>query len=149
MSRNGSHTAAFGDDDYTFRLGWGEWRDLQEACDAGPYVILDRLAAGRWRIEDIREVIRYGLIGGGLEPAKALKLIRQYVEDRPPMGSWKLALDIATAGVIGAPEEEVGKKAEAASRGRGKRRSRTANSGSLPSTEQAPSSASPRKKSTA
>lgn len=139
MSRDASHTADFGDDTYRFRLGWGEWAKLQEACDIGPYALLDRLASGRWRVEDIREVIRYGLIGGGMEPGKALKMIREYVEARPPMECWQLAVDIATAGVIGAPEEEVEKKAAAASQEGETPRSPTESSDLPPSTEQAQS----------
>lgn len=113
-NRDASISLDFGDGTYTFRLGWGELSKLQEACDAGPYVILQRIASGAWQINDIREVIRYGLIGGGLEPQKALKLVKEYVESRPPLESIPFAHGILSAGLMGAPEEEVG-NAEAAS----------------------------------
>jgi hypothetical protein len=139
MSRDASLTEPFGDGDHHFRLAWAQLEKIQEACDAGPYVVLDRLASGRWRLEDIREVIRYGLIGGGMTPVEALKLVREYVEGRPPHESLALAQKIMIAGVVGAPEEEVGKKAEAASQEGEKPRSPTENSDLPPSTERAPS----------
>ncbi|MCV9910022.1 gene transfer agent family protein [Brucella sp. HL-2] len=116
MSRDASLTTDFGNDSYTFALRWGQLASLQEACDAGPYVILDRLVGGTWKMNDIRETIRYGLIGGGLAPAAALTLVREYVEARPPMENVLLARAILTAGLMGAPEEKVG-EAEAANQG--------------------------------
>jgi len=96
------------DGTYSFRLAWGELAQLQEACDAGPYVIFERLRRSTWRIEDISNVIRLGLIGGGMTPADALKKTRAYVEDRPPVESLTFALGILSAGLLGAPDEPVG-----------------------------------------
>lgn len=115
MSRDGSIDLDFADGTYHFRLAWGELEKLQEACDAGPYVVLDRLLSGRWRVSDISETIRLGLIGGGMEPVKALKLVREYVQSRPPLENLVLAQRVLGAAVVGVPEEEVGKKSEAAS----------------------------------
>lgn len=96
------------DGTYSFRLAWGQLGELQEKCDAGPYVVLQRLHSGAWRIEDITNIIRLGLIGGGLEPSPALKLARRYVEDRPPMESLIPAQVILSAALMGAPEEPMG-----------------------------------------
>lgn len=96
------------DGTYSFRLAWGHLGELQEKCDAGPYVVLQRLHGGAWRIEDISNIIRLGLIGGGLEPSAALKLTRRYVEDRPPMENVIPAQIILSAALMGAPEEKVG-----------------------------------------
>lgn len=96
------------DGTYAFRLGWGELAELQEKCDAGPYVILDRLQTRQWRIEDISNTIRLGLIGGGIEPVKALKLVRKYVEARPPVENLIYAVGILSAGLMGAPDEPPG-----------------------------------------
>ncbi|QFT69604.1 hypothetical protein FIU93_22655 [Labrenzia sp. THAF35] len=96
------------DDDYTFRLGWGELVELQEKCDAGPYVILNRMQNSTWLVEDISNVIRLGLIGGGLEPVKALRLVRQYVEARPPVENLLHAIGILSAGLLGAEDEQPG-----------------------------------------
>jgi len=114
MSRDASIRLEWADGEYVFRLAWGQLAKLQEECDAGPYAILNRLSNGAWRIEDIANVIRWGLIGGGLDAPKALKLTRTYVEDRPPAENLMVAQAILAAGCLGAPEEDVGKKAEAA-----------------------------------
>lgn len=114
MSRDASVTLPFADGDYVFRLAWGQLRELQEARDAGPYVILARLQSYEWRVEDISEVIRLGLIGGGTLPVKALQLTRAYVEARPPIENLPTAILVLGTAVIGHRDEEVGKN-EAAS----------------------------------
>jgi len=109
QNRNGQIALDFGDATYPFRLGWGELQKLQEACDCGPVVVLERLSNKTFKIEDIRETIRLGLIGGGLEPTKALKLVRDWVEERPPFENLILAQVVLSAALIGAPEEEEDK----------------------------------------
>lgn len=61
-----------------------------------------------WRIEGISNIIRLGLIGGKMEPVAALKLVRAYVESRPPMENLVPAQVILSAALMGAPEETVG-----------------------------------------
>lgn len=112
--RDASVSFDWADGTYTFRLAWGQLGELQEKCDAGPYVVLQRLHSGAWRIEDITNIIRLGLIGGGMEPSPALKLVRRYVEDRPPMENIIPSQVILSAALMGAPEEKVG-EADAAS----------------------------------
>lgn len=115
MSRDGSITFPWADGDYTFRLGWGELETLQEAVDAGPWTVLDRLATRQCRVGDISHVIRLGLIGGGHEPVAALNLVRDYVEKRPPAENLLHAYSILAVAVQGKPEEPVG-EGEAADR---------------------------------
>lgn len=111
MSRDASVTLPFADGDKTFRLAWGELIKLQEATDAGPFVVYQRLMTGRWRIEDISQTIRLGLIGGGMEPGKALAFVRDYVESRPPLESLPLAQGILGIALQGAPDEQPGESA--------------------------------------
>lgn len=115
MSRNGSLTSDFADGTYEFRLAWGELIKLQEARDTGPYLVLNRLLNGGWMVQDISDVIRLGLIGGGMEAVKALKLVRSYVEGSVPLENLVLAQRVLGAALIGSTEEELGKKSEAAS----------------------------------
>lgn len=140
MSRDGSITVPFADKDYPFRLAWGELMQLQEATDAGPYVVLQRLASGTWKVEDISHTIRLALIGGGLTPGDALRLTRQYVEGRPPMENIMLAQGILSASLLGAPEDDRSKKNGKARRTRSTT-SPTAKSGFQPSSEPQPQSA--------
>lgn len=115
----------FGDGTYRFVLRYGELMQLQERVNAGPAWILDRLLAPNaenrgWRVEDLSNIVRLGLIGGGLEPNKALGLVRSYVEARPSMESLNLAIAILSAALVGAPDEASKKKTQAtAKRSRG------------------------------
>lgn len=108
MSRDARIELDWADGTYAFRLAWAQLAELQEQCDAGPYVVHERLATGQWRIEDISNVIRLGLIGGGMEPAAALKKVRTYVEDRPPLESILYARAIIASGLKGAKDEILG-----------------------------------------
>lgn len=115
MSRDASVTLEWADGEYTFRLRQGELIELQEKTDAGPMWVLNRMMQPTpenrgWRVEDIREVIRLGLIGGGMEPVKALKLVRTYVESRPPMENLLFAQSILAAGIMGVPDDQPQKK---------------------------------------
>lgn len=114
MSRDAAIDLDWADGTYRFRLGWGELAELQEKTNAGPYVVLQRLHSGAWMIEDVSNVIRLGLIGGGMKPTDALAKVRTYVEKRPPLESVLHATGILTAGLMGAPDEPVG-EAEAPS----------------------------------
>lgn len=108
MSRDASITLTWADSDYTFRLPWAQLEMLQEATEAGPWVVLERLAYKTCKVGDISHVLRCGLIGGGIEPAKAVTLVREYVEKRPPAENLLHAQAVLTIALHGAPEEEVG-----------------------------------------
>ncbi|QRM43984.1 gene transfer agent family protein [Rhizobium sp. BG4] len=137
MSRDGSCEIPFNGQRTMFKLTWRELMKIQEACDAGPYVVLDRLVTGRWRLQDISEVIKWGLIGGGMSQSAALTLVETEVEGRRPLENLVIAQTVLGAGVVGAPEEDVGKKSEAANPRKRKSRSRTESSGLPPSLETA------------
>ncbi len=108
MARDARIELDWADGTYAFRLAWGQLVELQEKCDAGPYVVLNRLYSGQWRMEDIAHTIRLGLIGGGLSPVDALRLARTYVEARPPLENVLVAQVALAAGLQGAPDETVG-----------------------------------------
>lgn len=108
MSRDARIELDWADGTYAFRLAWGQLAELQEKTDCGPYVVLNRLYSNQWRVEDISNVIRLGLIGGGMAPVDALRRVRAYVEDRPPLENVPAAQAILAAGLVGAPEEKLG-----------------------------------------
>ncbi|CDM56287.1 MULTISPECIES: gene transfer agent family protein [Rhizobium] len=135
MSRDGSCEVPFNGRRTFFKLAWRELMKIQEACDAGPYLVLDRLVSGRWRLQDISEVIKWGLIGGGMSQGDALTLVESEVEGRPPLENLVVAQKVLGAGVIGSAEEDVGKKSVAASPVKRKSRSRMGRSGLPPSSE--------------
>lgn len=109
MSRDASITFEWGDGETTFRLDIKHLEKLQEARDCGPMVLLERLSSGRWMVQDIREVLRWGLIGGGKTPAEASKLLRLYFEETfPGVDNLLAAIRILGHAVVGPPDEPLG-----------------------------------------
>lgn len=130
MNRDGAVTRLWGDTERTFRLGIGEWRKVQETCDAGPGEIAARLStwaamrasnptatflqmlagggAGKWRVDDVREPLYRGLIGAGMDPTAAGKLIRELHDERPLMENIDLALAVVLGSLVGPADEPVG-----------------------------------------
>lgn len=107
------------DGDYTFRLAWGQLIELQEKTDCGPGFLLDKMWQNNWKVQHISEIIRLGLIGGGQTPADALKLTRNYVENRPPLENLSLAQAILAISLQGAPEEAKGEAQAVAEKTKG------------------------------
>ena len=90
--------------EHTFDLRIGELQALQDACDAGPEFILNRIMAGQWRYADLFDTIRLGLIGGGMNPQRAQELVTTYAVNAPLDQTFPLALDIITARWSGVSE---------------------------------------------
>ena len=118
MSRDGSCSFDWADGEHRFRIGLGEARELQEKTGCGPYFLQARMASGDWRVDDVRETIRLGLIGGGMEPIKALALVKAYVDERPlSLSNLPCARSILMAGFTAAPDgEKPGKRGAARAR---------------------------------
>lgn len=108
MTASAKITLLWGDGDRAFRLAIGQLRELQDKCDAGPAEILGRLSNGTWRVDDIRETLRLGLIGGGATPTDALVLTARYVDNRPLMENVMPAQAVLLAAIVG-EEEPPGK----------------------------------------
>jgi len=133
MSADGSIDIVWGDGEHRFRTRLKEWREIQDKCGSGLIEIMDRLAGRRWKVDDVREPIRIGLIGGGMTPSAAHALVVSYVDQRPLAESVQTAFAILMAAIVGVPEDKVG-KAEAEESGG------TDGSSSRPSTEPEPQS---------
>jgi hypothetical protein len=103
----------FGDGSYVFRLPWGLLVELQEKLESGPYAVFKRLLGDDWRVEDISETIRLGLIGGDkdIKPIAANKLVTRYVRERPLAENVPLARAILQVALFGAGDEEDKPKA--------------------------------------
>lgn len=134
MGRAAEVTLAFGGEERLFRLPLGRLRALQEKTDCGPLELLQRYAMSTWRVDDVREAILQGLIGGGLSSHEATGIVQSHFDDTPVMGHVPVAQAIVAAAVIGTGDEAPG---ETQARGQGKTRSRAARSGSRRSTVQA------------
>lgn len=96
-------TAEFGGEERRFLLLLGGLRQVEAKCDKGSAEILHSLARclqvqkaypnatlleqsamglGDWRVDYIREPILQGLIGGGMSPNDAGKLVRTWIDER-------------------------------------------------------------------
>lgn len=135
MSRSAEIEIAFGGEDRPFRLNIGRLRALQEKVDAGPMELVNRLSAGAWRVDDLRETILQGLIGGGMTSADATRLMKSDFDDLPLAQFVPIAQAILYTALLGAEDEPTGEvQGEAPSSP-----SPVPNSDSPASTEAAPS----------
>lgn len=96
-------TWAGGEDDFDLRLQ--HLRALQNACDAGPAFILNRLRSGEWHVEDVIETLRFGLEGGGKTKQEARALVTKHVEERPITLSVLAAQMVLMAALYGNGED--------------------------------------------
>lgn len=94
----------FGGRDRIFRLRIGEIGELETLCGAGVGEVYLRVATQRYKLSDLRETIRLGLIGGGAQPGEADLLISRYVDGRPIGEYLQIAADILIALHNGASE---------------------------------------------
>lgn len=93
----------------TFNLSpIGPIKRLQDACDAGPQFILNRLFDGSWRDHDLREPIMQGLVGGGMPQRDAQALVEKWVDPEPKQQFIPIAQAVLMAWLVGAEDEDLG-----------------------------------------
>lgn len=80
--------------EHPFRLGIGELRAIEQKCDAGCAVVLMRLLSSQFKIDDVYQPIRLGLIGGGMSERDAQKTL-------------DAALDVASPYALAIPAAEI------------------------------------------
>ena len=93
---------------HAFRLGIAELATIQQKTDCGPEWILHRISAGQWTAVDLIEVLRNGLIGGGMDHVAALKLVRDAFDFHPLIGFKVPAQTVLSACLYGPPDDTVG-----------------------------------------
>jgi hypothetical protein len=119
MSADGSITLQWASGEHRFRLAIGELRELFDFVNKprvaigagliGPIDLLRSLQSGNAWPHEIREVMRLGLIGGGMSPLEALTLVKRYVEHRPALENMLPAYQVIEAACVGVPDDPVGK----------------------------------------
>lgn len=118
---------------------------LEEKCGCGIYEVAGRLASvlsaagagmigGNARVNDIRETIRIGLMGGGKSPEEANKIVSTCVDGQPLAHSVLVAYKAIEAYLIGVPDDPVGKTAAPEAAKGQESSTTTAVSGAQPST---------------
>lgn len=153
MSADGSLELVWGDGPQQFKFGIGQFRELQENINirrikigapmVGPMSLLNLLRANDAWPDDIRDVLRLGLIGGGMKPADAHRLMTHYFDPIPPLENMKPAFVVLLAGLAGPPDEPTESKKKTKAK---RAMTKTPRSTSAGSTEPAPRSASLRKR---
>lgn len=108
MSGSAEVALLFGGEERVFRLPIGRIRAVQAKCDAGPMELLQRYMTGRWRLDDLREVLLQGLVGGGMDQSAATRLVIDNFDDQPMQQFVLLAQAIVSAAVVGVEDEPLG-----------------------------------------
>ncbi len=85
---------------------------LEEKTGVPIAQVFARLLEGRWGIQDVRETIRLGLMGGGMPPNEALQAVKTHVDENPNglTPSVLVAVEVLKAVMVGVPDDPVGKK---------------------------------------
>jgi hypothetical protein len=120
MSADGSIELMWGDDTYTFRLGIGELKKLQAFINrpraeigaplVGPQSLLAMIEARDAWPQEVREILRLGLIGGGMKDGPDLRLVlNRHFDEEAPFASYKPAFYVLAAALVGVKDDPVGK----------------------------------------
>lgn len=112
MSGVGTRRIIWQGGEHDFCLGAvGHILALEEACGVGIRHVLARLENHLWGLNDVREPIRLGLIGGGLSAEKAMALVKAHVDGNPNglAPSVVVAVAVIAAVIVGVPDDPVGK----------------------------------------
>ncbi|MEX4006942.1 gene transfer agent family protein [Neoaquamicrobium sediminum] len=107
MSRHGAVELDWADGTYTFRLSIAGIEELEAKWsreaerDVSLFSVVTILAPAvrTARLAHIREVLRVGLIGGGMSPVDALAKVRLYIDQRPLDENRDTAYAVALAGL--------------------------------------------------
>ncbi|AKI01426.1 Protein of unknown function (DUF3356) [Hoeflea sp. IMCC20628] len=102
-----THIAFFGDGEKTFLLPSEQILELERKTGTGIGAIYARVMTGQFQFDDIIEVIRLGLIGGGTTPMEAQALVEAYAKPTPIIEVFQLAADILEARWSGKVETET------------------------------------------
>lgn len=89
----------------------GALRRVQDACDAGVQVVLNRLFDGSWRLDDLREPIIQGLVGAGTPQREAQALVEKWLDPEPKQQFIPIAQAVLMAWLVGAEDEDLGEPA--------------------------------------
>lgn len=120
MSADGSIELVWAGEERRFRIGIGEYRSLQESVNArrvlinaqpiGPGGLLDLLRTKNAWPDDVRDVLKAGLMGGGLTLQGANKLLVRHFDGKPLLEHVKTAFPVLLASLVGVPDDEPSKK---------------------------------------
>lgn len=96
--------------EHDFALALGQLRALQDATNSGPEELLTRMAQGRWRVDDLLQILRQGLIGGGMATTEALPLVTRMAETHGLIVLRETAYRVLAAALIGPADDPAGEQ---------------------------------------
>lgn len=95
--------------EHEFALDLGALRALQASCDAGPEQIMRRIMSGAWRVNDLFDTIRLGLITSGeMKSAEAAEFVTGLFNQHPVSLFREVAQVILFAALIGVEDDPLG-----------------------------------------
>lgn len=103
-------TLPFAGEERAFALPIDPLRTLQRVCDAGPMWLNARFLRGDWRVDDVRETLRQGLIGAGMTDADSTRLMKDHFDGKPLAQFVSLAEAITAACVTGVEGTDLGER---------------------------------------
>ena len=104
MNAKIQHSAFFGTEKQVFALTDPIIAELERVTDLGIGAFYQRSIAMQFHVAHLSEIIRLGLIGGGMAPEQAMHLTVTYATNRPFDEIVPLALDILDARWSGKPD---------------------------------------------
>ncbi len=110
---NGEIRLSWGDGEHTFNIAKiGQVLELEEkvALPGGVFELFEKVRLGRARMSELREVMRLGLIGGGMGAEPALRLVDRYLQEWPWAVTRLAAQSVLAASLVGVPGDPVGKE---------------------------------------
>lgn len=109
MSDAPSHTMFFGDAERSFALPAELIIELERKTDTGIGALSRRFYAGDFRHQELIEIVRLGLVGGGTDPKEAAALVAAYAQPLPVMELYAVALPVMDTTMFG-PAKKKGKR---------------------------------------
>jgi hypothetical protein len=117
MSADGSVTVIWGDGENKFRFAIGQWRELQEKINGrrlaiglpsiGPMTLLATLRAHDAWPDDLRDILRIGLVGGGLPIKEVHQKLVNHFDNTPPYPHNLVCFVVLSASLMGPPDDRV------------------------------------------
>lgn len=96
--------------EHQFALKISHLRALQQACDAGPGMVLQRLETGVWMVDDIIATLRLGLEGGGMDKSEATRLVLRAADIDGLRQLAPTAFIVLSAALSGVKDDPVGER---------------------------------------
>lgn len=94
--------------EHAFRLGLAELQVIQDKTECGPEWLLHKLNSGQWAAIELVEILRNGLIGGGMGHVEALKAVRNAVELHELISFKVPAQEVLASCLYGPADDPVG-----------------------------------------